>query len=583
MTADELMAQRAIEREDDRPHVLISGRYMRDITQDCFELLLSANGTDPRFFVLGDTVVHLVHHEKRPPAIRPLSTVAMKGMLDRLGNFVKLERDVETPARPPNDVVADLLTLQGLQLPALYGVIQAPAYSGSGELVAAPGYQPSTGYFLHLGDGLTIPEIPRDPSLAEVGAARQLLTEELLGDFPFVDDADRAHAVSATILPFIRKMIPGPTPLYFIESPTPGTGKGLLVDVLTIPAAALGPPVMSEGRDEDEWRKRLTAKLLQAPQFVLIDNIRSRLDSAALSAALTTTVWEDRILGQSRTAAVPVTCVWLATANNPALSLEILRRTASIRIDAGTARPWERTDFRHPNLRQWAKENRGELIWAALTLVQAWIAAGKPAGIAILGSYEDWAAVMGGILDVAGLPGFLGNAERVYAQSDRETDAWHEFCLAWWEEYGDSLVGSDLLFRLATRQQLLVEVWGGRTEHGGRTRFGIALAKMRDRVFDGFRINRAAHDSHNKVERYRLAALRGVRGVAGGFSDPDSPSTSQRDAKPALALIPATSSDDSPGPDDRHERGPEKAPQPPARHRADPWEPFLQEVGDEGC
>ena len=175
---------------------------------------------------------------------------------------------------------------------------------------------------------------------------------------------------------------------------------------------------MTEGRDEDEWRKRITAKLLQGPQFILIDNIRSRLDSAALSAALTSEIWEDRVLGHSRTAAIPMACVWLATANNPGLSLEVARRTVAIRLDSGVEKPWQRQGFRHPKLRYWARQHRGQLIWAALTLVQAWIAAGKPAGQQSLGSYESWAEVVGGIQEVAGIPGFLGNLDKVYGEAD---------------------------------------------------------------------------------------------------------------------------------------------------------------------
>ena len=36
----------------------------------------------------------------------------------------------------------------------------------------------------------------------------------------------------------------------------------------------IGAPVMTEGRDDEEWRKRLTAKLRQIPSLVLIDNLR---------------------------------------------------------------------------------------------------------------------------------------------------------------------------------------------------------------------------------------------------------------------------------------------------------------------
>ena len=49
--------------------------------------------------------------------------------------------------------------------------------------------------------------------------------------------------------------------------------------VVSIPSIGRGPSVMTEGGSEEEWRKRITAKLLLAPQFILIDNIRFGLDS----------------------------------------------------------------------------------------------------------------------------------------------------------------------------------------------------------------------------------------------------------------------------------------------------------------
>ena len=51
---------------------------------------------------------------------------------------------------------------------------------------------------------------------------------------------------------------------------------------LAIPALGRSPALMTEGRDEDEWRKRITAVLSRGPSFVVLDNIRNTLDSAAL-------------------------------------------------------------------------------------------------------------------------------------------------------------------------------------------------------------------------------------------------------------------------------------------------------------
>jgi hypothetical protein len=43
--------------------------------------------------------------------------------------------------------------------------------------------------------------------------------------------------------------------------------------------------MMTEGGDQGEWRKRITAALVKAPVAVVIDNVRERLDSSNLSAA----------------------------------------------------------------------------------------------------------------------------------------------------------------------------------------------------------------------------------------------------------------------------------------------------------
>jgi hypothetical protein len=66
------------------------------------------------------------------------------------------------------------------------------------------------------------------------------LLDELAGDFPFVSDSDRAHWLAALLLPFVRRMINGPTPLHFVEAPCNGAGKSLLCDIISI--VATGEP-----------------------------------------------------------------------------------------------------------------------------------------------------------------------------------------------------------------------------------------------------------------------------------------------------------------------------------------------------
>ena len=275
-------------------------------------------------------------------------------------------------------------------------------------------------------------------------------------------------------------------------------------------------------------RKRITAKLKLAPTLVVIDNVRRRLESASLSAALTEPVWEDRELGASRMLRLPIRCTWLATANNPALSGEIARRVARIRLDAGVERPWERGAFRHDPLEAWAVENRGELLWALLTLVRGWLAAGKPPGQARMGRFQHWADTVGGILAAAGIPGFLGNREEVYALAMAEMEGWRAFVEIWWQKYGGQRVGTDKLFDLAKDEKLLVELRSGHSDRGARTALGMELSRLRDRVV-GQWVIRAAGTAHGGGAAYRLderapqnADLRG-KAEKGSPGSPHSP------------------------------------------------------------
>jgi len=60
------------------------------------------------------------------------------------------------------------------------------------------------------------------------------LLDELLIDFPFADEASRANALALLLLPYVRPLIVGPTPLHLITAPTQGTGKDLLAQLAPI-------------------------------------------------------------------------------------------------------------------------------------------------------------------------------------------------------------------------------------------------------------------------------------------------------------------------------------------------------------
>ncbi|MEZ4503005.1 MAG: DUF3854 domain-containing protein [Dehalococcoidia bacterium] len=476
-----------------RPEIVVSDRHVRDMTADAVSVL--QRQPEPLCFRRGSAIVRLVGE----PRLAEVVTIdAIRGTLDRLADFISLDAEGRAhPARVPRDVAADILSLADSPLPPLAGVLSSPVFLEGGRLLCTPGYDTESGFYLNLKgfDGLRA-DIP-------LGEAVALLMDEVLGDFPFADDGSRAHTVAAIIQPFVRPMIDGPVPLYLLDAPTRGTGKTLLADAIAHVALASSAPVMALPRDNDEIEKRITSMLIGGAPLVLLDNVTS-LQSGALAAVLTTTIWRGRVLGRSQIVQLENRATWLATGNNVGVSDELARRIAPIRLDAGEPHPEGRKGFRHSDLLAWVRAHRPSLVSACLSIVQAWIDAGCPSDSSTLGRFESWTHVMGGILAVAGVDGFLSNRGLVLEQADQTSADWAALCAAWWEEFESRPVTAKDLFLLAKGRSLLLDLWGGRTELGAQQRFGHALPRVRDRVFGRFRIQAVGRDATTGNAAYRL-------------------------------------------------------------------------------
>jgi hypothetical protein len=509
--------------DDELPTIQGNKRQLRYITDQAMRAMCLRNNP-PTVFHRGGVLVRLrVNESTGAPYLDVLADNSLRGVLGRVADWTKVrdtkQGGAEEDAPPPKEVVEDITGLPTWEgIPLIESVAESPFFERTGRLVATPGFHPEARVWFHQASGLEIPPVSPSPSQEEIGRAKELLLIELLGDFPFVDVSSKANAVASVLLPSVRRLIDGPTPMHLVDAPTEGTGKTLLINVITMIATGHKPETMAEANCDEEWRKRITAKLLKAPTFIVLDNLRRTLDTGALASVLTAETWEDRILGYSKTAVIPNTAVWMASGNNTRLSLELIRRTLWIRIDAKTDVPSERTGFRHPNLTRWVEANRGQLVWATLTLCQAWIAAGKPSGNQTLGMFESWVEVIGGILDVVGVPGLLANAKGFRAAASDKTSEWQSFLAAWREVHGINTVGVEELYALASQRSLLDAELGDGGTRSQRTKLGLALGRMRDRVIGGFRYERV-QDDHSGRKRYQLQTIEPV-----GQTEPPQPS-----------------------------------------------------------
>jgi len=350
------------------------------------------------------------------------------GLSAEIAPYVKFEKSYDkgktfVSAAPPTEIVKHLYQGHYTEwaLP-LRGLEAAPFFQKDGSLVLHDGYDPEAQVYLAAPPGLKVPQVSACPSVEEVAHAKELI-DGVLHDFPFdgtpgEETASRANTIGMALQPFMREMIDGPTPVYLVNKPAPGTGAGLLLDVMSFIWTGKVATTISVPKSKEEIGKTIISKLRSGASYLMLDNIPDNLDSDFLAMAITQGSIDARILGRNDSGAVDpveVRATWVFNGNNVTMSKELMRRAVLIELDAQVASPQDRTGWKHPKLKRYVIDNRAELVWACLTLIQNWIAKGRRAysGPHVKGSFDEWLDCVGGVLEAAGYAHFYDNCDEL--------------------------------------------------------------------------------------------------------------------------------------------------------------------------
>ena len=418
---------------------------------DINEQAIQALARDDKLYQRAGRLVHVVTSPIRDgidrpedaPRILPLSLPGLRERLTRVAQFVTVHESKDgeeiRPAHPPKWCY-EAIAARG-QWPVirpLAGVVTAPVLRPDGSVLNSPGYDSATG-LLFDPQGVSFPIIERPSHDDAVRAATSLL--DVVTDFPFSKSDHRAAWLAFLLTPLARFAFTGPAPLFLVDANVRGSGKSLLADVVSLIVTGREMSRMSNPKDDDEARKRITALALAGDTLCLIDNIVGGLGCASLDAALTGTVWKDRVLGASEIVELPLSVTWSATGNNVVLHADMSRRVAHIRLDSRLENPEQREGFRHPNLKAFVRQHRHQLLADALTILAAFCHARRPQQrLSTWGSFEGWSDLIRQAVVWCGQADPGATRTELVEQSDREAIALREL-LGGWDELDPDCFG----------------------------------------------------------------------------------------------------------------------------------------------
>jgi hypothetical protein len=423
--------------------IVTNDRELPDITADAFKAVLVANNP-ARIFQHGPDLARIqVNQDTKQPIIQNLSVDALGGEMARAAKWIDQGRKGDTFVMPPIRVVKDFATMPGgwSGIPNLKAITEAPMVRPDGTILDVAGYDEMTQTYYQPSDTMPSLPIPEHPTVETVAKCRDILME-VFCNFPFDSDASRANIMAGLITPVARPLINGPTPMLAIDKTAPGSGASLIAQVFSLITTGRNATMYTAPKDPEEWRKLIISILLEGRSNVVIDNVDGALYDSTLAAVLTSPIYSGRMLSKNEIKDLPNNVNWVCTGNNLTFKGDIPRRIYLARIDVDMAKPWQRdTDkFKHPDILKWVLDDRALILAAILTIIRAWIDAGQPASTKKLrlGGYESWVRVIGGILDHAGIDGFLMNLAEMYEANDGENPAWAAFFSAWYEKFTDT-------------------------------------------------------------------------------------------------------------------------------------------------
>ena len=286
--------------------------------------------------------------------------------------------------------ILDHILVNHKNIPSISAMVTHPVVTAKGRIITATGIDRDTGLLLYGNDNFGI---VKPYSKVEAIKAIDRIKTSFLDGFEFSSDLDETAALALLFTAIERKLMSA-APGGLVSAAQQSTGKTTFVKMLHIMLTGRDLPVMCwpEG-NETEVQKMLLSTLLRSPELICFDNVGDGLTfrSPTLALAMTSPVFEGRILGLSRDAAVPTNVMMTVTGNNIKLANDEVHRWIKVSLTTSDPSPHKR-QFKHPDVLKYGLSIRNAVLQDCIGIIAGYRQ--QEERIAPASRFPDWDALV---------------------------------------------------------------------------------------------------------------------------------------------------------------------------------------------
>ena len=342
----------------------------------------------------------------------------------------------------------------------------------------APGFDPDSGFF-YAGE----PIEPKDGMETIDG---------ILEEFDFKTDVDRVNFIGMLLVAVLINKFRHLKPLVLFCGNQAGIGKTTLASILGVVKCGgdTAPVTQVYQTDDRELEKELGTTLKTGQSIIILDNVKSKIDSPVLERCVTDPTNTFRKLGTQDQIKVDNYSMYCITANGPSVADDLIGRSIVVNLEV-FGDPKKRR-FKTDNLLQDVIGKRDAILAELLGMIARWKQAGMPE--ANIDSRDGaWAKIIGGILETSGLHGLNSNWIEASDELSEERGVLVDFLTdvvkAWSDDEDDEkrlldwTTSADLLDSMC-KSDPISQYLGDGTSEARKKRLTTLLKKFKDEKFE---------------------------------------------------------------------------------------------------